>query len=249
MNSRKFATTLARGLSILRAFRRNDAGLSLAELIERTAHTPATVARMCFTLCELGYLSERDGVYYLGPSVQALATVAGCEVCLFQQAESVMADLAARTGVLVLLAVPDGASMTLIRTWEPPAFAGGRPEWLGPGNRVPLLGSSVGQAYLAILDGPRFEAIAPSDTLRALRNVGKAQLDQWGFTFVRMGERYDSRFQAVSCPLYAPSIAAPVVFGCGGLPDDLSDKRILREVGPALRDAVACVSGAGGSLS
>ncbi|MBM3603791.1 MAG: helix-turn-helix domain-containing protein, partial [Alphaproteobacteria bacterium] len=65
----RFATTLARGLSVLRAFRVGDDGLSNAEIAQRTGLPKSTVSRLTFTLGHLGYLvqSPRDDRFRPGP--------------------------------------------------------------------------------------------------------------------------------------------------------------------------------------
>ena len=46
----KFATTLARGLSILRAFRVSDDGLTHAQIAERTGLPKPTLTQLTYTL-------------------------------------------------------------------------------------------------------------------------------------------------------------------------------------------------------
>lgn len=58
LNDRRFATTLARGLSVLRAFRPSNDGLGNAEIAERTGLPRSTVSRLTFTLQTLGYLTH-----------------------------------------------------------------------------------------------------------------------------------------------------------------------------------------------
>ena len=76
---RRFASTLARGLSVLRAFRASDDGLSHMEIVQRTGLPNATVSRLTFTLGELGYLSHagKNDRYRLGPAALVLGN--GCD--------------------------------------------------------------------------------------------------------------------------------------------------------------------------
>ena len=57
-DDRNFATALARGLSVLRAFRTDDDGLSNAQIAERTGLPKSTVSRLTYTLGCLGYLTQ-----------------------------------------------------------------------------------------------------------------------------------------------------------------------------------------------
>ncbi len=235
MNDRKFANTLARGLSVLRAFRVGDNGITHTELVVRTGLAPATITRLTHTLKELGYLSQHGSLLRLGPAAFALASVANASSSFLDIADGPMQTLAEDTRTMVLLAVPDGASMTLVRTWRPQGVAS---IWLEPGNRVPVAGSSTGQSFLAGLSDSRFAAKMPSDEWTALRRDGRAQLAAQGFTFVQGPARYTSNVNAVAHPYFAADLGEPVVFACGATPDMLSDARILSEVGPALRSVV-----------
>ena len=77
----RFATTLARGLSVLRAFRVTDDGLSNAEIAQRTGLPKSTVSRLTFTLGQLGYLvqSPRDDRFRPGPTLVAVGPQASAE--------------------------------------------------------------------------------------------------------------------------------------------------------------------------
>ena len=235
MTDRKFANTLARGLSVLRAFRVSDDGLTHTQLIERTGLAPATVTRLTHTLRELGYLSKKGNLLRLGPASFALSSVVHASSSFLDIADGSMQALATETKTLVLLAVPDGTSMALIRTWRPRDVAS---IWLEPGNRVPIAHSSTGQSFLAALDDERFEAKSPEADWRKLRADGQRQLAQQGFTCVQGAARYSTSINAVAHPFFAADMGDPMVFTCGATPDALTDKRILAEVGPALRETV-----------
>lgn len=235
MTDRKFANTLSRGLSVLRVFRISDDGLTHSELVSRTGLAPATVTRLSYTLCELGYLTQSRGVFRLGPACLALASVAYAGTSFLDLARAPMQDLAARTGTLTLMAVGDDRAMSLVNTWRPQGVAS---VWLEVGNRVPVAGSSTGTAYLAALSEDKFEAMEPDADLRKQRQTGLEQLKSYGFTFLPSGSRFSANVHAVARPYLASKIGAPVVFGAGAMPEVLSDQRILEEVGPALRDVV-----------
>jgi DNA-binding IclR family transcriptional regulator len=234
---RKFASTLARGLSILRAFRAGDSGLTHSELVERTGLAGATVTRLAYTLAALGYLSHggKNQFYRLGPAAVALGNVAQASVSFFDLASDAMQELANRTGTLSLIAVRDGMRMMLVKTWRPvdtPSI------WLEPGHRVPVYGSSSGQAALAALSDARFLTLDGASGLREFRQDGYEQLVAKGFTITPDALRYAATVNSVSVPLFATEFGEPVAFTCGATPEMLSRARMTEEVGPALRDLV-----------
>ncbi|MGH1414978.1 MAG: IclR family transcriptional regulator [Pelagimonas sp.] len=235
MTDRKFANTLARGLSVLRAFRISDDGLSHSQIVERTGISAATITRLTYTLKELGYLSQNGNLLRLGPSALALASLAQASASFMDLAAAPMQELANKTQTLVLMAVRDGGSMTLVRTWRP-RNAGSI--WLETGNRVPMSRSSTGQAFLAALSDAQFSAMEPDADLTDQRQFAHDQLSSQGFVFVQGAARFSKRVNAVSRPFFASNFGEPVVFGCGATPEELTDERILNEVGPALRDSM-----------
>ncbi|QUJ76687.1 helix-turn-helix domain-containing protein [Sulfitobacter albidus] len=234
---RKFANTLARGLGVLRAFRASDNGLTHAQIAERTGLPKPTISRLTYTLCELGYLSHggRNDRFRLGPAAIVLGSVANQAVSFVDMVDEPMQQLADETGTLALIAVRDGERMMLVRTWRP---ATATTIWLEPGHRIPLASSSSGMAFLAALDGERFEAMEPGDAMRAFRQEGYSQLVGRGFAIAPEETRYASTVNAVSVPYYASEFGESVAFTCGALPADLPRSRMADEVGPALHKLV-----------
>ncbi|SFD55067.1 transcriptional regulator [Sulfitobacter brevis] len=234
---RKFASTLARGLGVLRAFRASDNGLTHAQIAERTGLPKPTVSRLTYTLCELGYLSHggRNDRFRLGPAAIALGSVASVAVSFVDAASEAMQQLADETATLALIAVRDGDRMMLVRTWRP---AHASTIWLEPGHRIPVMGSSSGLAVMASFDDEKFDALQPDTEMRNYRRDGYDQLLGQGFVIAPAKTRYARTINAVSVPYYAGEFGEAVAFTCGALPDDLPDSRILSEVGPALRTVV-----------
>ena len=56
---REFVTSLARGLSVIHAFDRDNAELTLTEIANRTRLSPATARRFLWTLQKLGYVGRQ----------------------------------------------------------------------------------------------------------------------------------------------------------------------------------------------
>jgi DNA-binding IclR family transcriptional regulator len=65
---RNFVTALARGLELLSCFRDGEVTLTNSDFSDRTGLPKATISRLTYTLCELGYLIAdlRTGTYRLG---------------------------------------------------------------------------------------------------------------------------------------------------------------------------------------
>ena len=239
---RRFATTLARGLSVLRAFRPSDDGLGNAEIAERTGLPKSTVSRLTYTLHALGYLSHaRHGERYRpGPALLAMGNVASASIGFADLAGPIMQRLADQTRTLSLLAVRDRDRMLLTKAWRP---AGVSSIWLEVGHRR----SSSGACYLAAVSDDSLPRVVDEiggdrdltpDRAMAIRDDAYAQLLARGFAITLPEHYFTSNIHAVSTSFQPPDLSEPVVFTCGASPADLTVDRMEAEVGPALRAAV-----------
>jgi len=239
---RRFATTLSRGLSVLRAFRPSDDGLGNAEIAARTGLPKSTVSRLTYTLQALGYLTHaRHGDRYRpGPALLALGNVAAASISFVELAGPIMQRLADRTGTLALLAVRDREKLLLTKAWRPEGVSS---IWLEVGHRLPLLGSSSGHCFLAALPDDALAGLAEEagidlDASARGRRDAYAQLLGRGFAILDPAAYFTPGIHAVSTPFQPHDLAEPVVFSCGAAPEMLSVARMEEEVGPKLRAAV-----------
>lgn len=243
---RRFATTLARGLSVLRAFRSSDDGLGNAEISERTGIPKSSVSRLTFTLQSLGYLTHarRHDRYRPGPALLALGNVASASISFVELSEPIMQRLADATGTLVLLLMRDQNKMLVVKTWRPHSVAS---IWLEVGHRLPFLGSSSGHALLGAQSEEGFaRTVVDAEGDRGLtaerasdvRKSAHNQLVTNGFVVTDPSEYFAANIHAVAVPHYSRDLSEPVVFTCGALPEVLSVDRMRAEVGPQLLTAV-----------
>ncbi|WP_159964095.1 IclR family transcriptional regulator [Profundibacterium mesophilum] len=242
----RFLTTLARGLSVLRAFRPSDDGLGNAEIAERTGLPKSTVSRLTYTLRALGYLSNarRRDRYRPGPALLALGNVAAASISFVDLAGPLMQRLADQTGTLALLAVRDEGRVLLVKTWRPRQVSS---IWLEVGHRLPLSGSSSGHAVLGTLPADLLGgAVRAARGERGLDAAGAAeiraqaqgQLAMQGFVIADPSTYFSPNVHAVSTPFQPRDLAEPVIFTCGAMPADLTLARMRDEVGPKLRATV-----------
>ncbi|WGH77287.1 IclR family transcriptional regulator [Jannaschia ovalis] len=246
MEDRRFATTLARGLSVLRAFRAGEDGLGNAEIAERTGLPKSTVSRLTFTLQSLGYLTHarRHDLYRPGPALLVLGNLAAASIGFVEMAGPLMQRLADETGTMSMLLVRDGGRMLIVRTWRPNGIAS---LWLEVGARPPLNGSSSGHALLGALGADGFDAVVADaggergltpERAAAVRRDAGDQLLTRGFVIADPAEYFAPNIHAVACPYHPRELGEPVVFTCGALPEMLPVDAMETRVGPALRDAV-----------
>lgn len=245
-DDRRFATTLARGLSVLRAFRPSDDGLGNAEISERTGIPKATVSRLTFTLQSLGYLNHahRHDRYRPGPALLALGNVASSSISFVELSNSIMQRLADETGTLALLLVRDGKKLLIAKTWRPRNVSS---LWLEVGHRVPVNNSSSGHAMLAAVTDDGFARMMDDidgdrglaeERAREVRRDAYSQLIAQGYVIADPTEYFAPHIHAVAVPFQSRDLSEPVVFTCGALPADLTQERMREEVGPKLAEGV-----------
>lgn len=158
---RNFVTALARGLEILRCFRRGDLTLTNSDFSERTGLPKATISRLTYTLCELDYLvaDGRVGTYRLSAGVLRLGFSRLAEMDMRDRAKHEMSALRTegpnpfvtvalgeqhRTEVIYLATDASHEGVTLL---------------VRVGSRLPLFHSAIGKAILAVTPPDRCEQI------------------------------------------------------------------------------------------
>ncbi|MFG0539748.1 IclR family transcriptional regulator [Pseudomonas sp. YQ_5] len=144
--------SLERGLDILRAFRPGSEHLTNGDLSETTGLSKSTVSRLSQTLVRSGFLDYDtiSGGYRLAPSVLAMAHSMYHGSFLLQVATPLMAQVAREHQVNVGLAAADGDEMIYLESIR---FSKRKsPRNVLTGQRLPMDMTSLGRAYLSILD-------------------------------------------------------------------------------------------------
>jgi DNA-binding IclR family transcriptional regulator len=145
-----FATTLARGLSLVEAFGPNDTWLGNAELARRTGLSKPTVSRLSSTLLELGYLTRNtDGTFRPGVRLLALAYPVLRNFAIRQLARPLMMDVARDIRGAVSLAARDRLNLIYIETAR---SSDPHPQLPDVGKDAPMIQTAIGRALLAQLD-------------------------------------------------------------------------------------------------
>lgn len=244
---KQFATTLARGIELLRCFTAGDLALSNGEFAARTGLARPTVSRLTYTLTSLGYLRQnpRTGKYEPGSSLISATYPLMASLSIRQRARPLMHELADATGGRVSMGIRDRLNIVLVETSRPVG-----PEPLqGPiadvGLSLPIAGTSIGRAYLAGCDRAARESLlneirvkAPEDWHRFEPRIRSAlrEHDRLGFCTVD-GDMVEEVLAVGAC-YGAAGGGELVVFNCSFLRSDLPTgqgvARLRTEVGPRL---------------
>jgi DNA-binding IclR family transcriptional regulator len=159
---------LDRAVRLLEAFDPSGEGLSLAELGRRSDLAPSTALRLARRLTALGLLERADdGDFTIGIRMLELAARAPRGQGIRAIALPYMEELHRASGHHVLLAVRDGDEAVLIERLSP---AGAPRGMYAVGDRMPLAGTGVGLALLAL--APEAFRIAFTATARVIEPEG-----------------------------------------------------------------------------
>ena len=255
---RQFATTLARGLELLRCFSASDTLLSNGELAERTGLPRPTISRLTYTLVILGYLrhSPRYGKYQLGTALISATYPLMASIALRQQARPLMNALADETGGDVSMGLRDRLSIVLVETSRSRSRLRTTGALADTGLALPIAGSAIGRAFLGGCDVATREALlneirvkTPEDWARYEAPIRQAIADVSRSGFCCVDGDLVQRIQAVGAP-YGPTPNGEfVVFNCAFAqpPEGETPVTWLRdEIGPKLREMVRQLRERGG---
>jgi DNA-binding IclR family transcriptional regulator len=154
---RQFATTLARGLGVLRCFTPTEPMLGNKEISARTGLPKPTVSRLTYTLTRLGYLrhNPRLGKYQLGSAVLSIGYPLLASMSIRQIARPFMKELADHVNGSVNMGIRDRLSMVYVESCR----SGNVSTLPDIGTSVPMAQSVIGRAYLYACSAAEREAI------------------------------------------------------------------------------------------
>jgi DNA-binding IclR family transcriptional regulator len=245
---RDFVVALARGLELLRAFRREGEALGNRELAERSGLSKSTVSRLTYTLHRLEYLSYNPDTarYHLAPPVLSLGFSCLSGLSLRQLAKPFMQELADHTGMPVAMASRDRLSMVYVERCK---GTNAVTLTIEVGAHIKLATTAVGRACIA--------AHSLDVRERIIAMIREHEGENW--PIVRPGiemaiEDYKTRgyctsltewkrdVNAVAVP-FVPRDGSPIVaFNCGGPSQTLTRERIESDVALRLTDLVRRVA-------
>ncbi|VTU45991.1 IclR family transcriptional regulator [Variovorax sp. PBL-E5] len=242
---RQFATSLARGLDVLRCFSARQPVLGNGEIAEITGLYKSTVSRLTYTLTQLGYLRKvaDSAKYELGPAVVSLAYPLVASIQIYRVAVPQMRELADYARGWVSIGVRERTNIVYMETVSFDAQALSKRDI---GLTFPIISSAIGHAYLAALDeGERTKLLnqirlkTPQDWTRYSQGAADAlaEFAHRGFCLRRGG--YNPDVHTVAVPLRLQD--ETVVFNCAVPARSLSPGQLEMDIGLRLVELVRSV--------
>ena len=230
--------SLTRGLSILEALAKAEAGISLTDIAQRVDLPPSTTHRLLSTLEKMGYVyqSEELGHWYVG--LQAFTVGSGflANRDFVGQSHVYMRRLMEQSGETANLAILDGTEAVFIAQVQCREMMR---ILVKLGSRVPLHASGVGKAIFAALPDEQIDAILKVKGLpRITGNTIVAPETMWAALKVirHRGYSFDDEEHAPGTRCVAATIydeyAEPLgAISLAGPSSRLPDERI-KQLGP-----------------
>ncbi len=152
-----FMASLARGLTVIRAFTQQRRPMTIAQLSQRTAIPRAAVCRCLYTLAALGYVGSEDGrSYALRPRILALGHAFLSSTPLVYAVQPLLDQITAVLHESSSMAVLEGDEILYIaRSSTNRRLLSIE---LGIGSRLPAYCTSMGRVLLASLSSAELDA-------------------------------------------------------------------------------------------
>ena len=144
-----YMLSLARGLSVIRAFGQGQPSLSIADVARLTGLSRAAARRCLYTLSVLGYAAQVDGRYELTPRILSLGSAYLGSSLVARVAQPVLERVSEKLRESSSLAVLDDQDIVYVaRAATHRILSIG----LSVGSRLPAAATSMGRVLIAFAD-------------------------------------------------------------------------------------------------
>ena len=253
-SDRQFATTLARGLDVLRCFTATEPELTNKEISIRTGLPKPTVSRLTYTLTRLGYLRHmphtgKYGKYGLGTAVLSIGYPLLANMNVRQIARRPMKELADYARGWVSIGLRERLNMVYIETARSvEVLTNSRAD---VGQTFSIMASGMGRAYLAGLSKPDRTAVMnqikvkePDLWKRFAPRTEKSLADFAKCGFCLGYGDINPQLLAVAVPMRRVRNDYLMVFNCAVPAHALAPNQLERDLGPRLIQMVRSIEDA-----
>jgi len=206
-NDRDYVNSLARGLSVIRAFTRTRPNMTLSEVAKHAGINRAAARRFLLTLVREGY-AETDGKYFrLRPKVLELGLSAVSSMTFSDIAQPIMDELAESLDEMCLAAVLDGEWVVYTNVSSSRRLFSLN---LDVGSRLPAFAMSTGRVLLSALSdeelGRWLRDLKPvrytEKTIVSKRKLREVITQARHHGWAIMDEEYEIGFRSISVPIH-----------------------------------------------
>lgn len=245
--SGQYVQSLARGLSVIRAFGRERPSMTLSDIADVTGLTRATARRFLLTLIELGYVRADGRLFLLTPRVLDLGFSYLSGLALPEIVGPYLEQLSRRLNESASASVLDGGDIVYIARVPARRIM---TVSITVGTRFPAHATSMGRVLLAALPGDELDRYLESvsrpaltentvtdaaslrNTLDRVREQGWALVDQ----------ELEQGLRSIAAPLRGAEGRVVAAINVSTSTSTASLERIHDEYRPALLDTAADIS-------
>ena len=236
---RQFATTLARGLEVLRCFTPLEPMLGNKEISVRTGLPKPTVSRLTYTLTKLGYLRHnmRLGKYQLGSAVLSIGYPLLASMSIRQIARPFMKELADYANGSVNMGIRDRLNIVYVEACR----SGNLTTLPDIGTSIPIAQSVTGRAFLFACTPPEREAVLnqmkvkePESLKKYQASITKSLEDIRARGYCVSNGDLRREVHAVGVPMRRNVDGEIVTFNCGVPSFMLKKGQLEEDLGPRL---------------
>lgn len=240
--SSDYVQSLARGLSVLRAFDRELPNPSLTQVAERANLSRAVVRRLLLTFQHLGYVGSRGRQFFLTPRVLELGYSYLTSLDLTELAQQSMEQLSQRVGESCSMAVLDGSDIVYVLRVPVRRVMSVA---LGVGARLPAFAASMGRVILADMEEAALETWLEQQSFRAytpqtVRTAAALKIElrrvrAQGYALVT-GE-LDPGLCSIAVPIHSGNGRVVAALNVGMHFSEGAAKRAINDILPAMHEA------------
>jgi IclR family pca regulon transcriptional regulator len=238
----EYINSLARGLSVLRAFTKERPEMTLSEVAAVTELSPAVARRCLHTLVHLGYVGRNGKLFLLRPEVMTFASAFLESMNLEEIVRPHLQEVRDRTGdssSLAVLSHHDILYLVHVSTNRMIRLAA------GVGTRFPAYATSLGRVLLAYHDQQFVDDFLRTATIRAftdmtvtsiteLRGVLK-QVRRDGYASIQ--DELDYGIVSVAVPVFADGGEILAAINCSTATTRISRNEMIQTRLPLLQQA------------
>ena len=240
---RYFVTSIARGLSVMRAFRDQSDRLTLSDVARLVSLPRATARRCLLTLRSLGYVESQGRYFSLSPQVLTLAQAYLSSSPLPRVAQSSLERVSEILG--------ESCSLSLLHGDEVIYIARSTRKRIGSlhrdvGSHLPAHCTSMGRILLAALSDADLEAYLATARLEEFtrrtvtdKTVLRARIDKvktLGYCIV--DQELELGLLSISLPVHNASGRIIAALNVSAQASHITKKKLADKFLPVLRDAV-----------
>lgn len=241
LEDKQFATTLARGLEVLRCFTPEMPVLGNKELALRTGLPRATISRFTYTLQRLGYLrlAPNQQKFQLGSAVLSLGWPLLATMYIRQLSRPFMQELATDVGGSVAMGIRDRLNIVYVEASRSQSVYA--PPYTETGYTHPIAATSIGRAYLAACDQRSRSMIlneiqvkTPEVWKRYRGSIEKSSDDFLRLGFCMSTDFFRANILGVAVPLRRTIDGEIYVVNCAVYADSITADQLETRIGPKL---------------